>query len=163
MSARIGGSILLASLAVGLLVARATPASAQSKSAPPAPPTVRCELLEITATSGKDASIDPELEKLKKKFKKPPFSSWNQFKLLMKAERVLTQRKAEAIELKLGKATATVLGIVNKSQVRITITIDDASGKNFVNNTSTFSGGDYLVYGHSLPNNDGHLLALTCR
>ena len=32
-----------------------------------------------------------------------------------------------------------------------------------VNNTATFAGGDYLVYGHSLPNNEGHLLALTCK
>ena len=107
--------------------------------------------------------MDPELEALKKKFKKPPFSSWNQFKLLMKAEKTLTQKKAESIQLKLGQATATLLGIVNTSQVRLTISIDDASGKNFVSNTATFAAGDYLVYGRSLPNNDGHLLALTCK
>ena len=62
-----------------------------------------------------------ELEKLKKKLKKPPFSSWNQFKLLMKTDRALTAKKAEAIQLKLGKAEATLLGIVNQSQVRLTI------------------------------------------
>lgn len=149
-------------LAVALALAPGV-AAAQHKQAPPPPPTVSCDFFEISASSGKDASIDPELEKLKKKFKKPPFSSWNTFKLLMKSEKQLTQKKLETIPLKLGKAEATLLGVVNASQVRLTISIDDESGKNFVNNTSTFAAGDYLVYGHSLPNNDGHLLALTCK
>jgi hypothetical protein len=152
-------------LAIAIALCAPVAASAQPKrlQAPPPPPTVTCEFVEISASSGKDASIDPELEKLKKKLKKPPFSSWNQFKLLMKTEKQLTHKKAEAIQLKLGKAEATLLGVVNGSQVRLTISIDDATGKNFVNNTSTFAAGDYLVYGHSLPNNDGHLLALTCK
>ena len=152
-------------LALALVLALAPAgAGAQPKQAPPPPPpTVSCEVFEISASSGKDASIDADLEKLKKKLKKPPFSSWNTFKLLMKAEKQLTQKKVETIQLKLGKAEATLLGIVNGSQVRLTISIDDEKGKNFVNNTSTFAAGDYLVYGHSLPNNDGHLLALTCR
>ena len=150
-------------LALLIAVAPLATATAQPKQAPPPPPTVSCEFFEISASTGKDAAIDAELEKLKKKFKKPPFSSWNTFKLLMKADKPLTQKKAETIQLKMGKAEATLLGIVNGSQVRLTISIDDASGKNFVNNTSTFAAGDYLVYGHSLPNNDGHLLALTCK
>jgi hypothetical protein len=149
-------------LALVLALAPAV-AVAQPKQAPPPPPPVTCEFVEISASSGKDASIDAELEKLKKKFKKPPFSSWNTFKLLMKVEKQLIQKKLETIQLKMGKAEATLLGVVNGSQVRLTISIDDASGKNFVNNTSTFAAGDYLVYGHSLPNNDGHLLALTCK
>jgi hypothetical protein len=137
-------------------------ASAQPKDAPAAP-TATCTFIEISASSGKDASIDPELEKLKKKLGKPPFSSWNQFKQLMKSDKVLTAKKAETIALKLGKAEATLLSIVNGSSVRLSISIDDAQGKNFVNNTSTVAAGDFLVYGHSLPNNDGHLLALTCK
>jgi len=149
--------------AVLTLGVHALPASAQPKQTPPPPPTVSCEFLEVSASSGDKPSVDAELEKLKKKFKKPPFSSWNQFKLLMRAEKTLTAKKAESIQLKLGKAEATLLSIVNGSQVRLTISIDDAAGKNFVNNTSTFAAGDYLVFGHSLPNNDGHLLALTCK
>lgn len=140
-----------------------TIAHAQPKQSPPPPPVVSCEFLEVSASTGDKPSVDADLEKLKKKFKKPPFSSWNQFKLLMKADKSLTAKKGEAIQLKLGKAEATLLSIVNGSQVRLTISIDDATGKNFVNNTSTFAAGDYLVFGHSLPNNDGHLLALTCK
>ena len=149
-------------LMLALVLAPAV-AVAQPKQAPPPPPTVSCEFFEISASTGKDAAIDADLEKLKKKFKKPPFSSWNTFKLLMKIEKQLAQKKAEVLTLKHGKAEATLLGVVNGSQVRLAISIDDASGKNFVNNTSTFAAGDYLVYGHSLPNNDGHLLALTCK
>lgn len=150
-------------LAAALTLSATAPVLAQPKPAPPPPPTVSCEFLEVSASSGDTPSVDADLDKLKKKFKKPPFSSWNQFKLLMKADKTLTAKKAEAIQLKLGKAEATLLSIVNGSQVRLTISIDDAAGKNFVNNTSTFAAGDYLVFGHSLPNNDGHLLALTCK
>lgn len=160
MSTRTGIAFLAAAVAIAL--AAPSSALAQPKQPPP-PPVVDCTLFEITATSGKDAVIDPELEKLKKKFKKPPFSSWNQFKLLMKADQKLTQRKLEAITLKHGKASLTLLGIVNTSNVRLQISIDDDKGKNFVNNTSTFAGGDYLVFGHAMANNDGHLLALTCK
>ncbi len=153
----------LAVSALAIAMIGSSVASAQPKKDAAPAPSVTCEFLEITATSGQSPSIDPDLEKLKKKFKKPPFSSWNQFKLLMKDQRTLAHKKAETIQLKLGKATVTLLGIVNNAQVRLTITIDDATGKNFVNNTSTFAAADYLVFGHSLPNNDGHLLALTCK
>jgi hypothetical protein len=137
--------------------------TAVAQSNPPPPPTVSCEFLEISATSAKDASIDPELEKLKKKFKKPPFSSWNSFKLLMKTNQQLTQSKEATIQLKQGKATAKLHGIVNSSNVRLAISLEDDKGKNIVNTTATFAGGDYLVYGHSLPDNAGHMLALTCK
>lgn len=150
-------------LAAVLTVFAGATADAQPKQSPPPPPTVSCEFLEVSASSGDKPEVDADLEKLKKKFRKPPFSSWNQFKLLMKAEKTLTAKKAESIQLKLGKADATLLSIVNGSQVRLSISIDDAAGKNFVNNTSTFAAGDYLVFGHSLSNNDGHLLALTCK
>ena len=156
MSARIRPASLLGA-AFALMLA--LPASAQPKGAA----TVTCAILEITATSGKDASVAPELQKLQKKFKKPPFSSWNQFKLMMSDSRALKAKQTETINLKLGSATATLVEIVDTSKVRLMVTIADASGKQIVNNKSTVEAGDFLVYGHSLPNNDGHLLALTCR
>ncbi|MBA3454829.1 MAG: hypothetical protein H0T42_17205 [Deltaproteobacteria bacterium] len=147
-----------------MLVVAIPAASAQANHKQPTPPVVvSCELIEISASSADVASVDPALDKLKKKFKKPPFSSWNVFKVLTKLEQKLTQKKAEKLKLKLGQATATLLGIVNTSNVRLSISIDDATGKNWVNTTSTFAGGDYVVFGHSLPNNEGHLLALTCK
>lgn len=150
-------ALLVASIAVVPGAARAQPA------APAPPPTVTADLLEVSAKTGAPPSIDPDLKPLQKKLKKPPFSSWNQFKLLMKAQEKLVKRKPANIKLKHGKATVTLVEIVDKSKCRLSVTIEDEKGKQIVNNTSTVEGGDYLVYGHSLPNNDGHLLALTCK
>lgn len=158
MTARFRPATLLGAV---LALALALPAAAQPRGAPAA--AVTCDILEITATTGKEPSVAPELQKLQKKFKKPPFSSWNQFKLMMSESRALKAKKTETIGLKLGSATATLVEIVDTSKVRLTVTIADAAGKQIVNNKSTVEAGDYLVYGHSLPNNDGHLLALTCR
>ncbi len=145
------------------IAAALTLAIVRSASAQPAP-SVSCDILEISASSGDKPAIDKQLEPLQKKLKKAPFSSWNQFRVLMKSQQSLAKKQAAPIKLKIGSASATLVEIVDKSKVRITITIDDASGKQLVNNTSTVEGGDYLVYGHSLlPSNDGHLLALTCK
>lgn len=154
--------------AIGRFVVAAVVATAFAQSAIAQPtkqpaPSVSCEFIEISASSSSAATVDAELEKLKKKFRKPPFSSWNTFKMLMKVDQSLTKGKTESIKLKIGSATATLVEIVDKSKVRLTITIDDGKGKQLVNSKSTVEGGDYLVYGHSLPNNDGHLLALTCK
>ena len=145
-------------LAFACVIASVGVASAQPKD----PVTVTCDFIEITATSAKDASVDAELAALKKKFTKPPFASWNVFKLQHKESRTLVKKKPETIKLKLGDAVATLLGTANKSQLRLTIALD-VNDKNIVNTTATVEAGDYLVYGHALPDNAGHLLALTCR
>ena len=122
-----------------------------------------CEFLEISAKAGDKPAIDAELKPVEKKLKKPPFSSWNQFKLLSQGHKALPKKKAEPISLTLGSATATMIEIVDKSKVRLTITMDDEKGKQVVNNTSTVEAGDYLMYVHSLPRNEGHRLSLTCK
>ncbi|MFN0245429.1 MAG: hypothetical protein ACKV2T_00890 [Kofleriaceae bacterium] len=124
--------------------------------------TVTCDFIEITATSEKEASVDPALAALKKKFRKPPFSSWNVFKMQHRESRTLAQKKPETIRLKVGQAEAKFLGTANKSQLRLSISLD-VNGKNIVNTTATVEAADYLVYGHALPDNAGHLLALTCK
>ncbi len=157
----------LVALSIALL-AMGSVANAQEKPEPRQQPpakeavSVTCDFIEITATSEKDASVDPALDGLKKKFKKPPFSSWNVFKLQHRESRTLAQKKSETIKLKLGQADAKLLGTANKSQLRLSISLD-VNGKNIVNTTATVEAGDYLVYGHALPDNAGHLLALTCK
>ena len=122
-----------------------------------------CEFLEISAKAGDKPAIDAELSPVEKKLKKPPFSTWNQFKLLSRSEKLLPKKKPEPISLKLGAATATLVEIVDKSKVRLTVTMDDPKGKQVANNTATVEAGDYLIYVHGLPNNEGHLLSLTCK
>ena len=101
-------------LAIAIPAASAQPTPKQ----PPPPVVVSCEFLEITASSGATPFVDPDLEKLKKKFKKPPFSSWNVFKLDHKEQKTLEQKKLETIMLKQGQVEAKLFGIVNKSLLR---------------------------------------------
>jgi len=150
-------------LACSAFVASAVVMGGLAHAQPAAAPSVTASILEVSATTGKTPSIDPELKPLEKKLTRPPFSSWNQFKVLMKTQQTLVKRKPAPIALKVGKATVTLVEIVDKSKCRLSVTIEDAKGKQIVNNTSTVEGGDYLVYGHSLPSNEGHLLALTCK
>src|SRR4051794_13800453 len=80
-----------------------------------------CEFLEISAKASDKASIDAELGPVEKKLKKAPFSTWNQFKLLSRSKKSLAKKKTESIGLKIGSATATLVEIVDKSKVRVTI------------------------------------------
>jgi hypothetical protein len=125
--------------------------------------TADCEFLEISAKAGAKPESDPALAPVEKKLKKPPFSTWNQFKLLSRSQKSLSKKKAEAISLKVGSATATLVEIVDKSKVRLTVTMDDEKGKQVANNTTTVEAGDHVIFVHELANNDGHLLSLTCK
>ena len=132
----------------------------------PAAPHVTCDFIEISATKGKAASIDGKLApQIEKKLKKAPFSTqWNEFKQLSQATKKLETKKTETIALKQGSATATLVEIVDKSKVRLTVTIDNAKGKQAVNQTSLLDAGDYVVHAVVLPpNDDGHLVAVTCK
>jgi hypothetical protein len=124
--------------------------------------TTSCEFFEISAKTGPKPAIDAELSRVEKKLKKPPFSTWNQFKLLSHSQKSLAKKKAEPIAVKTGAATATLVEIVDKSKVRITVTMDDDKGKQVVNNTTTVEAGDYVMFVHEV-GNDGHLLSLTCK
>ena len=90
--------------------------------------TAECDFIEFSGTSGDKPAIDGELQQLEKKLKKPPFSTWNQFKLLARSHKALAKKKPEPISLKNGSATATLVEIVDKSKVRLTVTLVVAKG-----------------------------------
>ncbi len=150
-------SVTVAGLAIAVAALAFAPRPAR------ADVTADCDFLEISARSGDKPAIDGELKPLEKKLKKPPFSAWNQFKLLGHAQKPLAKKKPEPIGLKTGSATATLIETVDKSKVRLTVTIDDAKGKRVVNNTTAVEAGDYVIYGYPLPGNEGHLLSVTCK
>jgi hypothetical protein len=125
--------------------------------------TTECDFLEISAKTGAKPAIDAELHPVEKKLKKPPFSTWNQFKLLSSSHKALVKKKPEPVPLKIGAATATLIEIVDKAKVRLNITMDDDKGKQVANNTATVEPGDYVIFVHELASNEGHLLSLTCR
>jgi hypothetical protein len=151
----VASSAAIVTLTLLMVVATAAPARADV--------TTSCEFFEISAKQGPSPSIDGELKPVEKKLKKPPFSSWNQFKLLAHTQKSLANKKPEPIGLKLGSATATLIEIVDKSKVRLTVTMEDDKGKQVANNTTTVEAGDHVIFVHELPNNEGHLLSLTCR
>jgi hypothetical protein len=122
-----------------------------------------CEFLEMSAKAGAQPSIDAELKPVEKKLKKPPFSTWNQFKLLSHTQKSLVKKKVEPIALKIGAASAALVEIVDKSKIRLTVTMDDEKGKQVANNTTTVEAGDHVIFVHGLANGEGHLLSLTCK
>lgn len=152
-----GRRLLIAGLALAAAAAFVAPGAAR------ADVTADCDFLEFSARAGDKPAIDGELKPLEKKLKKQPFAGWNQFKLLAHVQKALAKKKQEPIPLKSGSATATLVEIVDKSKVRLTVTMNDARGKEVANNTATVEAGDYLIYGQPLPGNEGHLLSVSCK
>lgn len=150
-------SVLLAGC-FGLMLA-ATPATADEVK-------VTCDFIEVSAAKGTagPASIDAALKPIEKKLKKAPFATqWKVFKLLSQTQKTLARKKPEAIALKQGAATATLIETVDSTKVRLTVSIEDAKGKQAINQTSTLAAGDYIIHTEVLPNDDGHLVAVTCK
>jgi hypothetical protein len=135
------------------------PVDAKKKIAQAPAVKVTCEVMEISASTGKDASIDPAIKKLEKKLNAQPWS-FNQYKLLSQTSKTLEKGKPESLDLKQGSGTAKLVEIVDKSKVRLTIT-EDHNGKRLIDNTTTIAAGDWLIHGHPLTTNkDGHLVAV---
>lgn len=127
---------------------------------------VSCDVLEISATSGTEAKIPAELKPLEKKLKKKPFSSWNVFTLLSKTSKDIERLKAEDVKLTKGKATVLFRDLdkgTKKNRVSLTVTTEDENGKRIADTKVNIDAGDYIVIGRTLANDDGHLLALTCK
>jgi hypothetical protein len=125
---------------------------------------VTCDFMEISATKGKAPAMDPRLAAVERRLRKPPFSQWTEFKQLSQTSRRLEKGKAESVPLARGGATATLIEVVDKSKARLTVTISNARGKPAVQQTSLLDAGDYVIHTVVLPpNDDGHLVAVTCK
>jgi len=130
---------------------------------------VTCDFLEIGATNSKDGGVADELKPLQKKLKKPPFSSWNTFTLLQPPIQGVGLALRQTATLTLKKGTAGVIlreierSEQKKPRVGLGVTVDDGERKRVVDTKFTVDAGDFIVVGRSLPNNDGHLLAIYCK
>ncbi len=142
-------------LAAAMVVALAHPAFAGD---------AECSYMEIAATKTDKPQIDPELKPLEKKFKKAPFSAWNDFKKLSNGSASLTKNKPETLKLKQGQASLMLRDRTDK-RVELTVTMDDAAGKRVLEAKPAFKAGDWLMLGGpgTSSNDDGHILALTCK
>ncbi|HEY1814025.1 MAG TPA: hypothetical protein VGG74_16855 [Kofleriaceae bacterium] len=121
----------------------------------------QCSYLEIHATAGKTFTIDPDLQPLEKKLRKPPLSAWNTFHKLSGGPFALEKLKAEP--LKLGQGAASIL-LRDRTDTRLelTVSIDGADGKRVLDNKQNVAAGDWVVWGHNVKD-DGHILALVCK
>jgi len=144
---------LAAALGAVFLAGTANVAAADSDAA--------CSYLEISATTGKARSIDPELKPLERKLKKPPFSSWNVFHKLTGGDLALTKLKSQTLKLKQG-AASVLLRERSGKRLELTITMDGANGKRVLDTKPSLAAGDWLVIGTNVKD-DGHILALTCK
>lgn len=142
-------------LAVALLAALATPAFAQGDA--------QCDYVEIAATKTDKPAVDPELKQLARKFKKAPFSAWNTFTKLSSGSIALTKNKPETQRLKQG-SSGVMLRDRTEKRIELTVTMDDAAGKRVLEAKPAFKAGDWLMLGGpGASNDDGHILALTCK
>jgi hypothetical protein len=140
-------------LALAFVVGSAAPALADDKA--------ECDYLEISASTGKTASIDAALKPLEKKLKKPPFSSWNVFHTLSSGHLTLQRLKADSPKLKQGSASLLLRERTEK-RLELTITIDGADGKRVLDNKQSANIGEWLLFGQNVGDN-GHIVALTCK
>src|SRR5690606_37869513 len=108
-------------------------------------------------------SMDPELKPLEEKFKKAPFSAWNTFKKLSSGTASLTKNKPETLKLRQGQASIMPRDRTEK-RIELTVTKDDANGQRVLEAKPAFRAGDWLMLGGpGASNDDGHILALTCK
>ncbi len=144
----------------------AKPSASDTKSAQPEIK-VDCEFVEISATTSTTPKIDSELASIEKKLKKPPFSSWNTFKQLTRVARPLVQLKSEAVKLSTGSVSVLlreVTGLGSKRpRLALSVTMDDVDGKRVMDTKVNVDAGEFFLIGRSLANNEGHVLALSCR
>ena len=141
-------------LAAAMVAALAQPAFAGD---------AECSYMEIAATKTDKPQIDPELKPLEKKFKKAPFSAWNNFKKLSSGAASLIKNKPETLRLKQGSSTV-MLRDRSEKRVELTVTKDDAAGRRVLEAKPAFKAGDWLMLGGpGAANDDGHILALTCK
>lgn len=127
---------------------------------------VTCSIIEIEASTSNPPAMDGALKSLEKKLRKPPFSSWNNFKQLGTHSLALEPMKPGSLDLVHGKATLILREVATaggkKPRISLGVTLDDEAGKRVLDSKLSVDAGDYLVVGRSLPANKGHLVALTC-
>ena len=149
-------------LAAGALAVAATVVATPAAHAD----TVNCSIIEVEASTADAPSVDPALKPLERKLRKPPFSSWNTFKQLGSQSISLDTMKSGDVSLVHGKASLLlrdVSGEGKRARLSLQISLDDGAGKRVLDSKVNVDAREYFVVGRSLPENRGHLVALTCK
>jgi hypothetical protein len=121
-----------------------------------------CSILEIEAANSGAPSIDAALgAELVRKLKKPPFSSWNTFKVFGSQTQVLLSNRVETLALKQGKLGLLLLAST-KPRVRLGVTLDGSDGKRVLDTKVAVDAGDWIAVGRSLKGDRGQIIAFKC-
>jgi hypothetical protein len=151
--------IVLGVVAAALAMTRAE-ARAQAEQAD-------CTFIEIKA-SNTGGGVDKRLAPLQRKLARPPFSSWNTFEQLGKHQREVTRMRAEDVKLAIGGRLSAlyrdrIQAKGRKDRLRMTVTMDDKSGKRALDTTFGIDSGEYLLIGgQALPDDATYVLAISC-
>lgn len=151
---------LLALCAVVLLLLASSSSTALADDA-------KCTVFEVKASID-EGGIDGQLKPIEQKLKKPPFSAWKSFKVVKKHQVTAAQMKEQTLRL----ATGGQLGLLykdrsdatgHKPRLRVSMTLDDASGKRKTDITVKVDSGDYTLVGRD-DDKDGssHFVAISC-
>jgi hypothetical protein len=125
------------------------------------PASVSCTLFEVTPSTGAKPAMDSALQPIANKLSKPPFATWNVFRLDTNLSPSLVKGNAQTLTLKSGKAT---LFLRDHAQQRalLEITVDDAAGKRILQVNPTVPDGQWFITVTNDKSNN-HLLALSCK
>ncbi len=125
-----------------------------------------CTVTEMVATNdGK--GVDPKLSRFERKLKKPPFSSWDTFRLL--AEKTFDTEEDKPVTTGLapgGKLTLLLKDKIpsgGKVRLRYGLDMDSKAGKRILSTTVAFDSGDAVLVAGEPYQKGTYILALSCR
>ena len=120
---------------------------------------------EIKASNEK-GGVDAKLDKLKAKLSKPPFASYDTFKLL--GEHSVNAERGKPAPVKLANGSLTLLfkdkltASGGKTRLRFGIDVDDKQGARTISTESKFDSGDPFFIAGQPYDGGTYVLALTC-
>lgn len=129
-------------------------------------PDAECQVTEVRASNDK-TGIDPKLPGEKAKlFRKPPFASFDSFKVLGEQTVGLERAKMKAAKLANGNLTLTLkdktVVQAGKPRLRIEMRFEDATGKPLASPVYSGNSGDSLALAGSSFEGGTYVLVLTC-
>jgi hypothetical protein len=125
----------------------------------------QCTVTEIKASNDK-GGVDARLDKLKAKLGKPPFASYDTFKLLGEQTVAATRGKPAPVKLVNGSLTLLfkdkLVASGGKARLRFGIDVDDKQGARTISTESKFDSGDPFFIAGQPYDGGTYVLALTC-
>jgi hypothetical protein len=149
-------------LALGL-TAVATPISRPAF----AEETLKCEVVEIIASTTDKPSIDGDLKDLEKKLRTGPFSAYNTFVKSARLARQAARLKAERYDTPKGAVEIVIRGLDRPAKKRprlsLGVQLEDEAGKQYIDADMSVDAGDFLLFARPAGNKQTIVTALGCR